>query len=773
MEFIRNYLCITVIYILIHYSRIIHAIEEYNIQILFDRPDSINTLYWKDYTLQSENYISKLNSSIHVHFKYNSAESIDKSNPTDYQNYVKNKLKHLNNSSFDILILEDKFLFGDKYFIHSTYIEELFNLNNLHLLYEDLTDLTNKKEKLDFDEHLLNNGYYDNKLYALPYELDFDVLYCDKSKLNSLNLEKLTWNELLAIPAKYKNLLSFPLSNDDELLNIFIEYLNGSNGNNIKSIDNNYDLFYNNTSISNEIFKSFKNFILKLSTLDIEQYLKVTQKDSYESFLNGDSLFFKGKASHYNTMIQNNKNITIVTSLPPKNTSILSTKYLVINKNSKVDKKLLKDVALQLTSKEFQIFKANQFGTIPTLDLKQKKDDTKIKSLLNDKSNSEIYKLLNKMESFFITEFFKSDTSAPLIEIRLLLPQYLKNYINNTIDETSLQMIFDNIKNLVMNQWNYMNGLKIAIYVPMIIFTLSSVIIMILIYENRNHPYLKFFSPNLCNLIIFGFILSIISPQFSLQENSIPKCQIYYVYQTITTDLIVFPMFAITYRIYSIYNSKSKFSYGYLLNNRHLLNYILIALSFMVTYSTVIVCIFDFRIISYGDIETYRKPTCDLEVFDFSIIERIINGLAFLGMFIMIIKTYKDSKRYGQFKFLYVLIFTFIIELIEDLLSPKIPPTGHFIFFIMIYILSMASDLLCIYLLVGSKLIYIFKHPSDEEFFNSDNLSTDYFNNTDIAHFIPMKKKNNDNNYFLNNNAIDKKGEIAINNRNPTKSNES
>jgi len=306
--------------------------------------------------------------------------------------------------------------------------------------------------------------------------------------------------------------------------------------------------------------------------------------------------------------------------------------------------------------------------------------------------------------------------------------------------------IFDNIKNLIIEQWNHRHVSKLSIYVPMIIFTLGSIAVMVMVYRNRNHPYLKPFSPNLCLLIIFGFILRILSPLFIIQNDTVLNCQLYSVYDTIQTDLAVFPMFAITYRIYTIYTGKTRFNFSKVLNNKNLFKCIIIAIGCMVALSIFISLAFKSYVLTAGNIETYRHPICRyVGNFDYSIIERWINRLVFLGMVIMIIKTYKISKHYGQFSFAFILILNFLIEHTEDFLLSIVPSNGYFFYYSLIFIISMLMYVLCIYLLVGNKLIYIMRHPTYDESNNSENYNIDYLSNTDMVRFLPMKKDNYNN----------------------------
>jgi len=80
-------------------------------------------------------------------------------------------------------------------------------------------------------------------------------------------------------------------------------------------------------------------------------------------------------------------------------------------------------------------------------------------------------------------------------------------------------------------------------------------------------------------------------------------------------------------------------------------------------------------------------------------------------MFVMIIKTGKVSKHYGQFNFIYVLVLTFIIEGVVNGLNHKLPTNRYTRYYIMFLIFIMLCDVICIYVFVGTRLRFIFKHP--------------------------------------------------------------
>ncbi|ORX82460.1 hypothetical protein BCR32DRAFT_267614 [Anaeromyces robustus] len=755
MTFLSKFLHLGVINFLITLFINVSYGQDTTIQILLDKPDVIKMSYWKNYSTLSDENLLKLktgNSTNHVYFTYNINESYEKKELKDYKNYVDYIINELKTSTVDMFILDENFLFSDVAPIESSYVEDTFQLRQFHQYYLDMTDYI-KKEELSFhDPKILEKGYLDGHLYGLPYEVDYDLFYYTDSNNNNNNnnnnnlqnsiLEQKNWKDLLSMKNGGKNPLGLGLGNDEELLKLFTEYMS----NNYDILDNpeeKFEMFYNDKS--SDLFNDFRNFVKQSTTMNIKDFMSLGQEDAYNSFINGEIDLFKGKASHYDPIVQNNQNKPIKLSLPPKSLTVKSRKFLVINGNSKINRQQLIDTALKLTSKEMQLFRAENFGTIPTFDITQKGKEQIISNYCNEKSD--LCGFLERMKSIDLKEFFNGHYNSPFMEVRLLLPQNLKQFLMKTNEPKRIATIFDNIKNLIIEQWNHRNVSKLSIYLPMVIFTLFSVAVMAMVYKNRNHPYLKPFSPNLCLLIILGFILRIISPQFLIRNDSIRNCQIYRIYDTIQTDLAVFPMFAITYRIFTIYTGKTRFNFSKVLNNKNLFKCIIIAIGFMICLSIFISLVFKSYIVSAGNIETYRHPICKfVGGFDYSIFERWINRFVFFGMVIMIIKTYRISKHYGQFSFVFILILNFLIEHTEDLLLSIIPSNGFFIYYSLVFIVSMIMYVVCIYLLVGNKLIYIMRHPAYEESNNSENYTIDYLSTTDMSRFLPMQKDNNSKN---------------------------
>lgn len=633
------------------------------IEILFEKPDFVNENYCESYSSLINSQFNEINNNnnnnnpnkddiinlqdIHIHFSCH-PNLPNKGNSKLYNEYI---LKQLANSTYDMFILDDKFLFSDVAFIKSQYINEIYNIededNQNNFLTDFLFSKPNKnihtnflnlskyiqKEKLSYhDSKVLNDGYLDHQLFGLPYELDYDILYyysnSKSTSFNQMDMKNIGWGDLYSHISKNESnsySLNMGLGNDDELLNIFLEYVNN------ESIDisgeynynKNFKMFYNEES--KELYNSFREFIIKSSSLDLNKKLNMTLEDTHNYFLKDESHIniFKGKVSNYDYFFKNIHNTTIETTLLPKNTSVLNKKYLIINNQSKLDKKLLTEVAYQLTSKDMQIFRFEKFGSIPTFDISQKQKDKSIENFCLN--HSEQCEILEKMKKIHIKDVFKSKSkfNAPFMEIRILLPPEIRNFLRYN-EYSKIMDIFENIETLIMDKAGHMDILKIILYLPSIIFTVISIMIIFIIFKYRKNPYIKSYSPLLCNLVIISFIMEMHSPYLMIHYKTIEICYFFDIYHTISTNLMLLPVIAITYRIYTIYNNKSKINFGQKLNNKNLFIFVFSTLLVMTLFSIYINLNREYYILSYGNIETFRNPSCITDDRKYSIIEFII-----------------------------------------------------------------------------------------------------------------------------------------------------
>jgi len=169
------YICILYILVLLIPKSYANNI---NIQVLTDKPDIIIQKNWKDYSSSIENYFkTNVNNSvlknINISFSFNSNEPNDKKTKKDYENYVNYIIEQLKSSTYDMFILDGRFLFSDNAFVKSAYLKDLFNVDKINQFYENLTNDINEKELEFNNRRILEGGYLENDLYGLPYELDF------------------------------------------------------------------------------------------------------------------------------------------------------------------------------------------------------------------------------------------------------------------------------------------------------------------------------------------------------------------------------------------------------------------------------------------------------------------------------------------------------------------------------------------------------------------------------------------------------------------------
>ncbi|ORX51508.1 hypothetical protein BCR36DRAFT_351373 [Piromyces finnis] len=430
--------------------------------------------------------------------------------------------------------------------MESYYFEYYFVRQYSKTLFLDLTDYIDEESLNCHDPKILNRGKLNGKLYALPYESDFDNLYYDnenqKSKNITKSMESLTWDELIdSINESSSYPLRISLSYTENFLSTFMEYASSFH-NLTKEYDPQfYKVFYNDTT--NQLYKSFYEFLNKYTNRTIDNTLYEFPEDALLSFLDGESIFYKGKASQMSSF---KEFPNISSTLPPKYISSKFSNYLIINKQSEIDKSILVEIAKELTSKEIQLFKAKHFGNIPTFDF-------------NDKSNIETYceiseiqkeicQQLRQIKEINLKDIFKSKYSATYFEISSYLSPFFIEYLyEDEIDFNKISDLFKYSYEMVTTQ--------IAI------------------------------TPIYCNLIIFGCIFHMAKIFFDLPPYSKTKLKIIFIFEQLSVDLIYIPMLALIYRIYRIYNSNS-LTVKYLTNKKL---FIIITICFFI--DVVLLCL--------------------------------------------------------------------------------------------------------------------------------------------------------------------------------------
>eukprot|EP00833_Pecoramyces_ruminatium_P012884 jgi/Orpsp1_1/1186916/evm.model.d7180000054087.1 len=413
-----------------------------------------------------------------------------------------------------MMILDDKFLYSDESYIKNTILESMFSFQKLTDFYVNYNDYGIKEQDISHHhpEILKDGKTSDNELYGLPFELDFDSLYYYADATASKDLLSTKVNDFSVLNnLASEGILSIGLNDNDELINLFAEFIRYQYDLPKEEDPLSYDKLYGEKS--SEIFSSFRDYVLKITGNDITKTLSTSIEDAYNSFINGEKRIFKGKAS-YNKYFNTNQNNTVLTSLLPDGMSVISEKYLVINKNSAKSMDQLVQVALQLTSSDFQIYRAKELGSIPTFDFNNKSDNS-ITTYCGENSN--ICSMIENLKSIRITKVLrKSRYSANYLESRLVLPFSLRNSLSNK-DDVLLDKTFSNILDI----WN--NSIETFKFSPILLIMLSLngfmfvtvvylLIVIIKVYRNRKHPYIKAMSPQLTNIAIFGMILKIVYP---------------------------------------------------------------------------------------------------------------------------------------------------------------------------------------------------------------------------------------------------------------------
>jgi len=578
----------------------------------------VNPTFEEDYTtIMSEYFRNKNRNNPEIRdyeikidiYKYTSANySYLDTEQTGYMVFEGDMVKFMRKKKYDMMVIDDRILYNDLALMQTSLIEDFFWILNPSIeLFIDFAEFYDRNEFYFHDKEVFNDALYKNKIYGLPYELDFDLIYYhNNDDLSNDLVEKmssLTWNELWEALKKNSYPLTISLGDDDDLLNFVIEYASNHYTLN-KEYDKNYfNIFYNDTA--HEFFETFVNLILDISEGDVGNSLYLYQNDAFLNFINGDSSLLKTKASHYKVL---NQLENVSASLPPKNIGALIEKYLVVNRKSDIPTEILSEVALQLTSKDFQIFRAENFGSIPTFDLTQKESDEDIQRYCQQ--HSQMCDYLEKLNRLNIKEFFKSRYSPSYYEIEYMLPPLLRN----NIEYHDIDRIIYNFKNIKELKSTQILGYGIASWVVTIITALLAIQTIYEVYKYRDHPYLKVVSPKFCIAILVGCFMNIFKIVLRLPPYAIIKARLFFLYNTISFNLIYIPMFAVTFRVYRIYTSKSIVSKS--LSNKYLAIAIIFLITIWCTYRAIVSFVDYMYYMTHGDINISRFPMYEYKFYD-------------------------------------------------------------------------------------------------------------------------------------------------------------
>lgn len=603
--------------------------EKTIINILMKQPNMPDTLYNKDWEFNYENMINK-------YLKENNANDVELQNVEirfifneyyiddfEYYYYTKSIMENWKKGDFDLMIFDDRFLLCEIAFMESDWplyeLDERFPTLNL---LENLFDYIEEEDLSYHDSKILKDAMYEDKLYGLPYEIDFNVLYYknenEKAKEIAKDIEHITWKKIW-YQLKPSEPLEIALGDEDSLLDFFIEYTNNYY-NTTKEYDKEfYKVFYNETS--ENLVTSFRDFLIDFTgsnstnlnviprvneTYYINWFLNNTlwlsYDQAYSSFIyENSSAFFRGRASHY-PIFQYEPNISI--SLPPKGVSTLTERYLVVNKKSNKDKNLLTKIALQLTSKDIQLYRAKHFGSVPTFNITKKNEDLIINSYCQ--FLPEICNLIENVKRLYLRDVFKSKLSVPFYEVRVKLAYIMKIRLLSNVRMFVETTIF-HLKNIYELITYDLGSQVILAYFISGVMTILLIFVIYLVYIQEDQPYLRVISPKFCILIIVGCILNLTKALECLPPYSIFKIKLFSVLYNIGIGLIYIPMIVVTYRIYSIYKWNSLNS-EYLSNNVLYIGVFVIILILSI-YSIIMSLFSEIFYMPYGDISTSRFPS--------------------------------------------------------------------------------------------------------------------------------------------------------------------
>ena len=610
---------------------VLYTNAENVINTLINKPDIGETQYLEKYNGVIKQYLSsKNNINFDINFSYCVPNSSDGEKIAALYNSKKGlfqadsnfarefncTLNELKNSNFDMMILGDRFLFSDYSYLDNSVLQSEFAFKKLTDYYENFNDLKINKENLSHhNNNILKDGYFngnEKKFYGLPYGFDFDMLYYHQESASSKNILSAKVENPSYLNDIDSNIFSAGFGNNDILLNFFTEFIRYQYDIPQENNPMSYNVLFNGTN--HEIYESFRNYMIKLTGEEvISKPLEISIVDAYNAFVNNEKKVFLGKASYFK-LLKENQNITISTQSLPNGESVINENFIVINKNSKLNKDLLLQAALELTSPEIQLYRAQELGIIPTFDLNNNSN-----SFVNNycSQNSDICEIFKNLNPIHIGKIYRrSQYSASLMEVRLVLPLSLKKYLIE--DNISfIEMTFSNIIDLWNNSFITTLAFSsfLVAFLILNVITIGAAIFLIVVifkvHKNRKHPYIKAMSPQLTNLTIFGMILRIIYPYFfNLVKTRILCRLISCVANFFINNLVYVPLFAIIFRIYYIYTNITSVSYGKKLHDKRLIRYIILYIIVINAAFYGLTAFDEFNLITTGTISITRSIAC-------------------------------------------------------------------------------------------------------------------------------------------------------------------
>jgi len=743
--------------------------EDNTIKVLINKPDINSEQYLEKYNslinqyFVSEDLFNKINiPPINITFAYCSPVQNDGLNleryykifnknlivDVEYARKLNCTLRELKNSNYDLMIVDDSFLFVDKTSVKNPWVSNFFSNVEIQTFYLNFDQY--KLNKTDISHHyekIFDDGYNEGQ-YGLPYELDFDVLYNQKlsNNMKSLKLEKRILNNIKSVGLLSKILnekhisrslksdnvndhMDIGLSDNDDLMNSLVEFIK-----NHLNIEENKDSKYFTKFYTDEVYSSFKDYLMEKTGVSLNETLNTSVEDIYQSFISGKTKVFKGKASYLHEL-KELKNITVSIKNMPKNYTVVKEKYVIINKNTKKDKDLLVRIALQLTSKKMQLYRAKHFGSIPTFDLDKVNNDEERHQYCS--TNSDICDLLQEIRPINIKKAIrKNKFSGSYLEARIILPSTLREILLTNNYTTIIGAFLATNESMPFMAYFFGNNLYLVITlaVTIIIVEIILITVVILLLKNKNHSHLKPISPTLSSLSILGMSMNILYPilYFFLYSNTL--CRISYIFKLFIGNMILLPIFVIIFRIFYIYNNVSKVYIGKKINDRYLIKYIVIILVTCFSCSIIYISFNKIIILTSGSLFPHRYLFCTfINTESYRIVYNIYYIIFVIAILVMLVETIKVSKKYSLLKYAYFIVIYYVSTYIYDTYTYNYNYREYILLTFSISCIYTLSCLCCIYLLVGPQLINILKKKKDKSTIDEEN----NIDNINIVDFIP------------------------------------
>ncbi|ORY30270.1 hypothetical protein LY90DRAFT_512688 [Neocallimastix californiae] len=739
MKIFCNYIVLIISFLFISFSQS----EKTVINILAKQPDMPETANAEEWEINYENLINSFLAEqsvgnpalkdVEISFSFYEYLPMKENGGSMYFGYLYEISPDLDDGIYDMMILDDRILFSEMSFMESDLVETYFyhRLPSIEI-FHPLSEYV-KKEELSFNnERTLRDGIYEGTIYGLPYEFDFDVLYYDDQNVDSINMinnmKEMTWDDLLtSIKSSTPNTQSIGLGDDNNLLDLLMEYASSRYQLTKKYDPLYYEIFYNKTG--EEFFSSFYNFMIMYTNGNVDESIRITLDDAFADFKEKKSMFFKGKASHCNIIRSEmaNTNSTFSYTLPPKYKTSVIEKFLAVNTNSKLDKNLLAEVALALTSKQAQLLRANKFGAIPTFDITKKDSIPEIKTYCTNQPY--ICDIIEKMDRVYIKDILKNEKSSPFVEIESFLPRLIRSYLDNS-DIDGAVFAFKNIFTLLTDD---LGIFKILSYIIVIAFSLFFLIIIFLIYKHKEHPYIKVISPIFCIMIIIGTTMNMCKYLQYVLPYTAFMAKFWFIYETITINLIYVPMFAVTYRIYRIF--KTNLFMTNALDNKRLFIGISSVILAVIAYRAYIASIVSFYYLPIGSLRFTRFPVATFEGGDTldNIYIIYLYGI-FIALLFMMINTGRISRKFGDISYIFVIFILNISDFIVTRLLEKLSHINYPRYFFLIMLFNCLVSFFCIHLLIGSRLLFVLMFP--------DNINANsILKSSDLKEFVPLTSR--------------------------------